>query len=514
MSIRRGTSGPVSISCRPSSGRCAAAPAGTTRFCSSRTTSMAASTTMWHRRLSRRAARRRPTASPQGNAPTRRTRPQARCRAAARPATPAGHPRRLASARRSHRPDPTRRIVRRSTSSGSASPSSPFHRSPSRTTCRTPSPLIPRSWHSWRSASRCRVSRRGMRTPAISRICSTSTARPPPGPRSERPRCRCSPGIPTAPSRAHPAAPSWSSSLTDRVGGYLSERRDELPHDAEEALLVIVVDGMPASREALEAREPSGNDCGDVLAVGRRGDRIVLARDDERRTAYSSQRVPEVEAGKLVAEERHGQLKVGVGKRPRHRVGILGLPGVERETALHVLGQRLERGIAQVGGCGLSRLPAAKTFEHVEDAVTTMPGGGVGEDQRPGMIRMSCCICLRDETSERYTQDDRLLDLQRVTERSHIVSPAFESASADRIPVTPPVLPVLEVDDLCHVSDLSEPGLELGVVKTRSPVQQEQGGLLPHRRAVRHELRPIDVEEEADIAYLDTHVCPSRCRDL
>jgi hypothetical protein len=65
---------------------------------------------------------------------------------------------------------------------------------------------------------------------------------------------------------------------------------------------------------------------------------------------------------------------------------------------------------------------------------------------------------------------------------------------------------VLEVDDLCHFSELSEPGLELGVVKTRSPVQQEQGGLLPHRRAVRHELRPIDVEEEADIAYLDTHV--------
>ena len=73
---------------------------------------------------------------------------------------------------------------------------------------------------------------------------------------------------------------------------------------------------------------------------------------------------------------------------------------------------------------------------------------------------------------------------------------------------------MIQVDDLRHVPELLELGLELRVIEARSAVEQEQRSPLAHHRAVRHELRSLDVEEEPDIAHLHTHVGPSRCRSL
>jgi hypothetical protein len=121
-------------------------------------------------------------------------------------------------------------------------------------------------------------------------------------------------------------------------------------------------------------------------------------------------------------------------------------------------------------------------------------------------------VCRAGDSGSR--EHDRSSDLERVAERPHVVAPALERAALDRHPIASSVVPVIQVDDLRHVPELLELGLELAVIEPGSAVQQQERRPLAHHGTVGYELRALDVEVEPDIAYLDTRVGPSRCPDL
>jgi hypothetical protein len=64
----------------------------------------------------------------------------------------------------------------------------------------------------------------------------------------------------------------------------------------------------------------------------------------------------------------------------------------------------------------------------------------------------------------------------------------------------------IEIDDLRHLRESGEVGLEVGVVEASGPaVQQHDGRPVAHRRAFGHESGPLDVEPQAAPIDLDLH---------
>src|SRR5262249_27243002 len=56
---------------------------------------------------------------------------------------------------------------------------------------------------------------------------------------------------------------------------------------------------------------------------------------------------------------------------------------------------------------------------------------------------------------------------------------------------------MIQVDDLSDIGQCGKCGLEGRVVKSGAAVQEGQGRLGPHHRAVRHQACSLDVKEEA-----------------
>ena len=67
----------------------------------------------------------------------------------------------------------------------------------------------------------------------------------------------------------------------------------------------------------------------------------------------------------------------------------------------------------------------------------------------------------------------------------------------------------VQVDDLRHVREPREVGLEVGVVEAPGPaVQQHDGGPLAHLRAVGHEREALDVEPQSLPVHVNLHAAP------
>ena len=64
----------------------------------------------------------------------------------------------------------------------------------------------------------------------------------------------------------------------------------------------------------------------------------------------------------------------------------------------------------------------------------------------------------------------------------------------------------VEVDDLGHLGELgTDMILVEGVIGPRPGVQEQHDRPLAHVGAVRHDLRPLDVEEQLDVSQVDLH---------
>lgn len=88
----------------------------------------------------------------------------------------------------------------------------------------------------------------------------------------------------------------------------------------------------------------------------------------------------------------------------------------------------------------------------------------------------------RHHPAERLAHHDRLLDLESLAERRHVVAPLLEAPALARTRVAPPVAAMVEVD---HLRNVREPGEEVpvaGMVDAGSPVGP------PRRRRKREDL--------------------------
>src|ERR1700736_5829462 len=124
------------------------------------------------------------------------------------------------------------------------------------------------------------------------------------------------------------------------------------------------------------------------------------------------------------------------------------------------------------------------------------------------MVRMPRAICYRDEAAERGAHHDRFLDLERVTERSDIVSPVREGPSIRRRAIAAAIAAMIEVNDLCNFRERTQIGFENGMIESRAAVQQQQRGALAHLRTLGHQLGAFDIEKQASIAALYSHDSP------
>ena len=122
------------------------------------------------------------------------------------------------------------------------------------------------------------------------------------------------------------------------------------------------------------------------------------------------------------------------------------------------------------------------------------------------VVRMARRVLERDHRAEAEAEDDRPLDPQRIAERTDIVGPALEPVLLGRTLVAPAAAAHVQVDDL---RTGGEPGPDLHfervVVESRPRVEEHHGRPLPHPRALGHQLRSLDVEEEADVVDLNAH---------
>ena len=122
------------------------------------------------------------------------------------------------------------------------------------------------------------------------------------------------------------------------------------------------------------------------------------------------------------------------------------------------------------------------------------------------MGRVAGGVLKRDEGAEPDAEDDRALDPKRSAQVAHVVRPALEPVLLGRACVAAARAAHVEVDDLRpRCEPRADLHLEEAVIEPGPRMEEEHGRTLPHPRPVGNELRAVDVEEQAHIAYLYTH---------
>jgi hypothetical protein len=108
--------------------------------------------------------------------------------------------------------------------------------------------------------------------------------------------------------------------------------------------------------------------------------------------------------------------------------------------------------------------------------------------------------------AQRVAIHDGFGNAEGIAEVADGVSARLEAPARRVAPVGTAVAGEVQVDDLSHLGEPREVGLEVGVVEaSRAAVQEDDGRPLAHRRPVGHERGTVDVEPQALSIDLDVH---------
>ena len=117
------------------------------------------------------------------------------------------------------------------------------------------------------------------------------------------------------------------------------------------------------------------------------------------------------------------------------------------------------------------------------------------------MTGMPLRVPHRDHRSERRTEDERVLDLERCAQCDNIVGPDIERPLGGRTPIAPPHPALIEEHHLHPISEGSQLRFERAVVVARSPMKQQEGRSLPQPITVGDVGRTGQVYEEPDARF-------------
>src|SRR5262245_16957420 len=145
---------------------------------------------------------------------------------------------------------------------------------------------------------------------------------------------------------------------------------------------------------------------------------------------------------------------------------------------------------------------ASQFLEHRDLSVFVRAANGFSadQDQFAGMRWVARRIGHCDLASEGGSQDNRVLDAERVAEGADIITPLRQRAS-----VATAVATVIQVDDLGAISQARVGRLVNREKKAGAAMQEQQCRLLSHYRPVRYEARTLNVKEGPCAIYEYAH---------
>jgi len=235
------------------------------------------------------------------------------------------------------------------------------------------------------------------------------------------------------------------------------------------------MESVTASDEPFQSHQMPRQAFGDRFAESYRGDRVFISGQDKYRAANTLEVGAKIHAPMLVARSVEPHRHRVVDESAFLRVLIHdGARAIERKAHLEVFQPALHRGIEPVAFGDRARMRATEALERSEHRGKVDARRGARQNQFRRMIRVAGGVGLRDKSPERAAVDNRPLDPEYVAKPLNVVAPLSEVPGRRVATLAAPVAAMVEIDDLDDIRQHGECRFVHRVVKTRSPVQENE----------------------------------------
>jgi len=279
----------------------------------------------------------------------------------------------------------------------------------------------------------------------------------------------------------------------------------------EKAFRIIAQDAMTTRGNSLEANQFLSQRIDDLLLLTDRRDRIGFPAYDQGWAPHAPQLGAQIESDSLTLRALEKRQHFVSDDASFDRFRIRATARIQGSAHASILVKGGGSSLIEDSAHSFPSLKPSELLEGLEHA--TAPHGVAGpakrsahQNQFRGVIRVANCIRHRHVAAKRRSQYDGALYAEHFTEFVYVVGPSFQRPVFGGAQVAPPMTSLIQVDNLRHVAKRRESRPERRMIQARPAVQQKQRRFLSHYRPGADQLRPFDVEEEPNPAYVDKHI--------